>query len=61
MFKSLLTNDQCFDLLREIIVDIWQNEICPTDWNTGLLRILPKKWDTKRTIEASCFWNPLTR
>jgi len=55
MFKSLLTNDQCFDLLREIIVDIWQNEICPTDWNTGLLRILPKKWDTKRTIEASCF------
>ena len=48
MFKSLLNGSLCFNLLKDIIVDIWVNEICPKDWNTGLLRILPKKGDLRK-------------
>ena len=48
MLKSLLSDDVCFNEFRDSILHIWQNEICPDEWNTGLLRILPKKEDLRK-------------
>ena len=32
-------------ILKHIIVDFWENELPPKKWETGLLKILPKKGD----------------
>ena len=48
MFKSLAQDAQCFEYLRNIIVDIWVNESYPAQWDTGRLVILPKKGDLSR-------------
>ena len=45
MFKAIVSNNQTFQLLRSIILDLWKNELPPDQWETGLLKIIPKKGD----------------
>ena len=45
MFKAIVSNNQTFQLLRSIILDFWENELPPDQWETGLLKITPKKGD----------------
>jgi len=45
MFKALLSCDQCYEILKCIINDFWENELPPDQWEIGLLKILPKKGD----------------
>ena len=45
MFKAIDSNNQTFQLLRSIILDFWENELPPDQWETGLLKIIPKKDD----------------
>ena len=44
-WKVLASNDETFSLLETIILEFWNSEITPTEWENGLLRILPKKGD----------------
>jgi len=45
IFKALLSCDQCYEILKCIINDFWENELPPDQWETGLLKILSKKGD----------------
>ena len=44
-WKCLLKVEKTFDLLKEIILTFWRSEIPPSEWETGLLKILAKKGD----------------
>ena len=44
MFKAIVSNNLIFQLLRSIL-DFWENELPPDQWETGLLKIIPKKGD----------------
>ena len=48
MFKSLTEDELCFDYFVKIIVDIWENETYPSQWDLGKLVILPKKGDLSK-------------
>ena len=48
MFKSLASNEITLQLLNDIISDFWENETPPSDWDIGLLKILPKKGDLSK-------------
>ena len=45
VWKALLENDDTFALLKAVVLDFWDNEIPPTEWETGLLKILAKNGD----------------
>ena len=45
MFKAIDSNNQMFQLLKSIILDFWEKELPPDQWETGLLKIIPKKDD----------------
>ena len=45
LWKTLLTDDRTFHLLKSLVLDFWISELPPRQWMTGLLRILPKKGD----------------
>ena len=45
MFKAIIFNNATFDLLKCIIVDFWENESPPEQFEIGMLKILPKKGD----------------
>ena len=45
VWKVLTGNDETFSLLESIIMEFWSTGITPTEWENGLLRILPKKGD----------------
>jgi len=48
MFKALLTDDQIFEVLKMVTLDFWESELTPEQWETGMLKILPKKGDLSR-------------
>ena len=45
MFKAIVSNNKTLQLLRSITLDFWENELPPDQWETGLLKIFPKKGD----------------
>ena len=45
MFKAIISNNATYDLLKCIIVDFWENESPPEQFEIGMLKILPKKGD----------------
>jgi len=48
MFKSLSNNETTFEIMYKIVLEFWNNEIPPTEWDTGLLKIIPKKGDLNK-------------
>ena len=45
LWKTLLTDDRTFHLIKSLVLDFWISELPPRQWMTGLLRIPPKKGD----------------
>ena len=45
MFKSIVSTNQAYELLKSIILDFWENELPPDQQETGLLKNVPKKGD----------------
>ena len=45
MWKTLLESEETFILLRRVVLDFWDSETPPTEWDIGLLTIFPKKGD----------------
>ena len=45
VWKAIIEHGPSFAILKEIIVDFWISEVCPAEWETGLLKILAKKGD----------------
>ena len=45
MWKALTTNQETFALLENVIVEFWESELTPSEWEKGLLTILAKKGD----------------
>ena len=45
VWKALIENESTFSILRTVIYEFWDSEKPPSEWNTGLLKILPKKGD----------------
>ena len=45
LWKALGDDETTFTALRQLILSIWDSEEMPTEWETGLLAILPKKGD----------------
>ena len=56
LLKSLLHHQETFLLLKTVILQIWDSETVPEEWNIGHLIILPKKeiFLYQKTTEASC-------
>ena len=48
MWKALTTNDITFEIVETIILDFWDTELSPEEWETGILKILPKKGDLSK-------------
>ena len=44
-YKCLLESEDTYQILKEIIVNFWETEEVPEDWENCLLKILPKKGD----------------
>ena len=44
-WKCLLKSEETFEVLKQIILLFWATGDVPTEWETGLLKILPKKGD----------------
>ena len=55
IFKAIVSNNLIFQLLRSIL-DFWENEVPPDQWETGLLKIIPKKGDLSQPgiMEGKC-------
>ena len=45
VWKCLADNPATLQITHESIINFWATEISPTEWNTGLLKILAKKGD----------------
>ena len=45
VWKALTSNNETFALLEQMIVEFWNSEITPSEWEKGLLTILAKKGD----------------
>ena len=45
LWKTLLTDDRTFHLLKLLVIDFWNSEFPLHQWMTGLIRIPPKKGD----------------
>ena len=45
LFKALLAEEESATLLRRIVIDFWETELPPDEWEKGQLVILPKKGD----------------
>ena len=45
MLKACIHNEEYFSLLGNIILEVWDYESPPVCWDTGLLKVLPKKGD----------------
>ena len=48
MFKSLAQDVSTLKLVTNIVNEFWENEVPPSDWDIGLLKILPKKGDLSK-------------
>ena len=44
-WKALGSTDEGFALVRDMVLRFWTTEQVPPEWETGLLKILPKKGD----------------
>ena len=44
-WKCLLKAEETFNAMKTVIHGFWETEIVPTEWEVGLLKILPKKGD----------------
>ena len=45
VWKALTSTDETLNMLESIVLEFWASELPPTEWETGLLRILAKKGD----------------
>ena len=45
VWKTVAGDSRTFPLLERVILDFWESEIQPSEWDVGLLGILPKKGD----------------
>ena len=45
VWKCLLESDETFDLIKQFVVSFWIDEHPPSEWEIGVLKILPKKGD----------------
>ena len=45
VWKALLTENETFSMMRTVVHNFWKKEVMPDEWETGLLKILPKKGD----------------
>ena len=45
LFKAMLAEEESASLIRKMVVDFWESEIPPEEWEKGQLTILPKKGD----------------
>ena len=45
IWKALAKSEETFNILRTIIHHFWESELPPSEWDVGLLKILPKKGD----------------
>jgi len=45
MFNALITCPETFTLVKGVILEFWNNENTPKQWDLGLLKMLPKKGD----------------
>lgn len=48
MFKSIVEDIETFTLLRNVVTELWNTETPPSEWDIGLLKILPKKGDLSK-------------
>ena len=44
-WRSLLDNEDTFSELKAIVIEVWDEEKMPSEWESGLLAVLPKKGD----------------
>ena len=44
-WKAIIQHGQSFSILKSVIIDFWESEITPAEWEIGLLKILAKKGD----------------
>ena len=58
LWKALGATEASFAILHDFVLDFWETEVVPVEWETGLLKILPKKGDKSDpgTTAASCCW-----
>ena len=47
LWKAVLSREESFKLFSDVLKDFWETEEVSDEWNTGLLKILPKKGDLK--------------
>ena len=45
MIKAIINDDGLYSIFKSILIDFWENELPPEQWEVGLLKILPKKGD----------------
>jgi hypothetical protein len=45
MWKSLVETEKGFSLVKDMVMEWWDTEQMPKEWETNLLKILPKKGD----------------
>ena len=45
VWKALIKHEQSYSILKAVVVDFWESEITPAEWEIGLLKILAKKGD----------------
>ena len=48
MYKSLVEDVNTFTLLTNVVSELWNAEKPPTEWDVGLLKILPKRGDLSK-------------
>ena len=45
VWKALGSTAESFSLVRQMVLNFWETEVMPAEWDIGLLKILPKKGD----------------
>ena len=45
MIKALCEDAVSFNLVRDFVLEFWESEVVPSEWEKGLLKVLPKKGD----------------
>lgn len=48
LWKALAQDDNTYNILKMIVLDFWETELPPEQWQKGLLKILPKKGDLSK-------------
>ena len=45
LIKAIINDDGLYSIFKSILIDFWENELPPEQWEVGLLKILPKQGD----------------